>query len=273
MASNNRTSNIVQPITTNYRFEDSNGHTRYCWTPSQQGLLKSALFIGYVILQVSGGSLSERFGTKIVLGISALSSSLLTLATPIASNLNYWAIFAIRFLIGLSLSVTYPAIPPLIQKWVPEQEKSMWLSCVIVGGNFPVTQILREISFCPGSLKNAIFCNFGDSEFWFLVNFRLQIVQKCIKSEFRAYKIGKMADFALLEYQNLISWKIWVIAKLWIFHTGSFGTVVAFPLCGFILDQLDWEVCTQCGNFRNFLSVIFYVKSKYGIIGGQKLPF
>ena len=178
MASNDGTSNIVRPITTNYRFEDSNGHTRYCWTPSQQGLLKSALFIGYVILQVSGGSLSERFGTKIVLGISALSSSLLTLATPIASNLNYWAIFAIRFLIGLSLSVTYPAIPPLIQKWVPEQEKSMWLSCVIVGG--------------------------------------------------------------------------------------SFGTVVAFPLCGFILDQLDWEVCTQCGKFRNSdsLSVIFYVKSK-----------
>ena len=43
---------------------ETGGHTRFCWTESEQGLLKSAFYFGYVLLQVHGGSLSEKFGTK-----------------------------------------------------------------------------------------------------------------------------------------------------------------------------------------------------------------
>ena len=99
-------------------FEDYEGHSRFCWTQSQQGLLKSAFFIGYVLLQVHGGSLAEKFGTKIVLGLCILSTSVLTLLTPLAATWNFWALFAIRLLIGLAESVTFPSLPPLVQRLV-----------------------------------------------------------------------------------------------------------------------------------------------------------
>ena len=66
-----------------YGIED---RIRFCWTPKQQGLLKSAFFFGYIILQVHGGSLAEKFGTRIVLGISLLASSVITLMTPIGKE-------------------------------------------------------------------------------------------------------------------------------------------------------------------------------------------
>ena len=67
-------------------FENSEGHKRFCWTQSQQGLLKSAFFIGYVLLQVHGGSLAEKFGTKKVLGIQCiLLTAIFTLLTPLGT--------------------------------------------------------------------------------------------------------------------------------------------------------------------------------------------
>ena len=99
-------------------FENSEGLTRFCWTQSQQGLLKSAFFIGYVLLQVHGGSLAEKFGTKIVLGfICVLLPSVLTLLTPIATAWNFWALFTIRILIGLAESATFPSLPPLVSRY------------------------------------------------------------------------------------------------------------------------------------------------------------
>ena len=65
-----------------------------------------------------GGSLAEKFGTKIVLGLCILSTSVLTLLTPLAATWNFWALFAIRLLIGLAESVTFPSLPPLVQRLV-----------------------------------------------------------------------------------------------------------------------------------------------------------
>merc|ERR1712012_1361620 len=118
---------------TTLSFENSEGLTRFCWTQSQQGLLKSAFFIGYVLLQVHGGSLAEKFGTKIVLGfICVLLPSVLTLLTPIATAWNFWALFTIRILIGLAESATFPSLPPLVSRWVPEEERSMFIACTYV---------------------------------------------------------------------------------------------------------------------------------------------
>ena len=98
-------------------FENSEGHKRFCWTQSQQGLLKSAFFIGYVLLQVHGGSLAEKFGTKKVLGIQCiLLTAIFTLLTPLAATWNIWALFVIRLLIGLCQSPTFPSLPPIVQR-------------------------------------------------------------------------------------------------------------------------------------------------------------
>ena len=106
--------NNQSDTTTLRSFENSDGLTRFCWTQSQQGLLKSAFYIGYVLLQVHGGSLAEKFGTKIVLGfVCVLVPSVFTLLTPIATAWSFWALFTIRILIGLAESATFPSLAPL----------------------------------------------------------------------------------------------------------------------------------------------------------------
>ena len=58
-------------------------------------------------------------------------------------------------------------------------------------------------------LQTAVFCCFRGCEFCHLVNFCLQKVQKIHRN--RNSVCVKMADFALLEFQKLISRKIRVI--------------------------------------------------------------
>ena len=62
---------------------------------------------------------------------------------------------------------------------------------------------------------SSIFWRF---KFTKATNFRAPKMKKPKKSKFRASKCVKMANFALLENQKLISRKIWVIEKLWNFH-------------------------------------------------------
>lgn len=113
----------------------ADGQTRFCWSDSQQGLLKSAFFWGYLVLQIHGGTLAEKYGTRKVLGIALLISAILTLLTPVIAKWNIWALFVSRILIGIAEAVTFPSLPPLLQKWVPESEKSKFISFTYTGGN------------------------------------------------------------------------------------------------------------------------------------------
>ena len=42
------------------------------WSPQTQGLVLSSFFVGYLLLQIVGGRLSDRFGGKVVLGWGVL---------------------------------------------------------------------------------------------------------------------------------------------------------------------------------------------------------
>ena len=98
------------------RFQNTEGQTRFCWTDSQQGLLKSSFFWGYLVLQIHGGTLAEKFGTRLVLGSALLLTSVLTVLTPVIAKWNVWALFTSRILIGIAESVTFPSLPPLVQR-------------------------------------------------------------------------------------------------------------------------------------------------------------
>ena len=54
------------------------------WTTTLQGAVMSAFFLGYLILQIPAGYLSDRFGGKWVLGLGVSFWSLFTLLTPAA---------------------------------------------------------------------------------------------------------------------------------------------------------------------------------------------
>ena len=55
------------------------------WDPRTQAAVLSAFFVGYLVTQVIGGRLADRFGGKIVLAAGVLSWSFFTMVTPWAA--------------------------------------------------------------------------------------------------------------------------------------------------------------------------------------------
>ena len=97
---------------------DDSGNVIFCWSEDDKGWLLSGYFYGYIVLQVFGGSLAEKFGTKIVLGGTTLLCAILTLLIPIAAKENIWIVFTMRVFQGLAAGVTYPCLPPMIMRLV-----------------------------------------------------------------------------------------------------------------------------------------------------------
>ena len=95
---------------------DSHGYIRFCWRESEKNLLLGSFFYGYVVLQIAGGSLAEKFGTKLVLALSVFLASVLSLLTPVVAKWNLTALIVLRIAQGLFEGVTYPSLPPMIKR-------------------------------------------------------------------------------------------------------------------------------------------------------------
>ena len=60
-----------------------------------------AFFYGYVITQIPGGYLAEKYGGKWLFGIGTFITAFLTLLTPVAAKAGIAPLIAIRVLEGL----------------------------------------------------------------------------------------------------------------------------------------------------------------------------
>lgn len=94
------------------------------WSRQTQGSVLSSFFLGYLLLQVAGGRLADRFGGKAVLGAGVLLWSLFTMLTPPAAQLGLTVLLITRVLMGMGEAVTFPSIYTLYSRWVPLTERS-----------------------------------------------------------------------------------------------------------------------------------------------------
>ena len=94
------------------------------WDPATQGTVLSAFFLGYLVTQVIGGRLADRFGGKVVLGIGVLSWSLFTMLTPFAAFAGFSALLFARVGMGIGEGVTFPSIYSLFGRWLPNTESA-----------------------------------------------------------------------------------------------------------------------------------------------------
>ena len=72
----------------------------FAWTSNQQSMLLGAFFYGYVITQLPGGFLSERYGAKWIFGVSMFVTALLSISIPFAARIHWLVLFGARFLQG-----------------------------------------------------------------------------------------------------------------------------------------------------------------------------
>ncbi|MGE0621094.1 MAG: ACS family MFS transporter [Pseudomonadales bacterium] len=94
------------------------------WNPEEQGRVLSSFFAGYLLTQVAGGWLAERYGGKVVLGMGVVFWSLFTLLTPVAAAGGMLALLVTRVLMGMGEGVTFPSIYAMFGRWVPTTERS-----------------------------------------------------------------------------------------------------------------------------------------------------
>ena len=74
--------------------------------------------------QVIGAIAAEKFGGKIILGGGIFVTSGLTLLLPFCAH-SLPLLYAVRALMGLGESVTYPAANVLYTKWAPAPERTL----------------------------------------------------------------------------------------------------------------------------------------------------
>jgi MFS transporter, ACS family, glucarate transporter len=96
-------------------------------SPVQMGFIFSAFGWSYVIGQVPGGWLLDRFGSKAVYCASIFTWSLFTLLQGavglLAATLAFYVLFALRFLVGLAESPSFPANARVVAAWFPANER------------------------------------------------------------------------------------------------------------------------------------------------------
>lgn len=94
------------------------------WDQTTKGLIMSSFFVGYLLTQIAGGWLADRFGGKVVLGFGVLFWSAFTIITPAAAFAGLSLLLASRIGMGLGEAVTFPSIYSLFSRWLPITERT-----------------------------------------------------------------------------------------------------------------------------------------------------
>ncbi|CAF0979024.1 unnamed protein product [Didymodactylos carnosus] len=123
---------------------------RFFWSEAQQQLLLGSYWGGYIFTQIPGGWLATNFGAKRVYAISLLISSIATLCLNLMyfmSDTQFILMVMLRFIIGLSHGVLFPATVALWSLWAVPAERGR-----LVSVGFSGTHLGTSITMLIGGL-------------------------------------------------------------------------------------------------------------------------
>lgn len=92
-------------------------------TPAQLGVLLSAFFWTYALLQVASGSLVDRYDAQWVMAIGFFVWSMATAATGLARS--FGAVLLFRLLLGIGESVAYPCYSKILAAYFSEHQRGL----------------------------------------------------------------------------------------------------------------------------------------------------
>jgi len=88
----------------------------------QAGMLLSAFYVSYAVMQLAGGWLSDRYGSRIVVVFCIVAWSVFTSATSFAWS--FASLLAIRFMFGLGEGSFPPASSVTVAEVFPKLERA-----------------------------------------------------------------------------------------------------------------------------------------------------
>jgi ACS family glucarate transporter-like MFS transporter len=102
---------------------------------AQLGLLASALLAGYALCQAPAGRIADRYGARRVLTLGLLLwavFSVLTASVPRGAA-AFLLLLAIRFGLGATEAVMYPASNRIVANWIPVGERGLANGLIFMG--------------------------------------------------------------------------------------------------------------------------------------------
>lgn len=118
---------VIEPLKKEFHFTDT-----------QFGMILSAFGVGYIMLTSLGGWLVDKYGSRVMWPVSAISWSICVGLLGIA--FGFWSFVAIRFLLGLTEGPHFPAMTRSISNWLPTKERARALSLGLVA--IPLSSVI-----------------------------------------------------------------------------------------------------------------------------------
>jgi len=88
----------------------------------EMGVVMSAFFWSYALLQLPAGMLADRFGQKKILGLAVFWWSLATAVTGFATGFK--SLVALRVMLGVGEAGAYPSNAGIASRWFPRNERA-----------------------------------------------------------------------------------------------------------------------------------------------------
>ena len=77
------------------------------WDDTIQGKLLAAYGFGYILANLSGGTLCALCGGKKYMTVTMALTGVLQLLSPVAAWQSHWVLWSMRFLFGVCVSLVY----------------------------------------------------------------------------------------------------------------------------------------------------------------------
>ncbi|XP_049740107.1 vesicular glutamate transporter 3 isoform X2 [Elephas maximus indicus] len=180
---------------------------QFNWDPETVGLIHGSFFWGYIVTQIPGGFISNKFAANRVFGAAIFLTSTLNMFIPSAARVHYGCVMCVRILQGLVEGVTYPACHGMWSKWAPPLERSRLATTSFCGSYagavvaMPLAGVL--VQYIGWSSVFYIYGMFGIIwyMFWLLQAYECPAAHPTISNEERTYietTIGEGANIVSL---------------------------------------------------------------------------
>jgi ACS family glucarate transporter-like MFS transporter len=111
-------------------------------TKSDLAIIFNSFLLGYAVFQVPAGWLGDSFGSRMVLGLSALAWGVLTVLSGLLPGVisrtaiaTVALLVALRFLLGAAEASTYPVAARAVHQWMHPERRGLASSLMLMGSS------------------------------------------------------------------------------------------------------------------------------------------
>ena len=108
------------------------------WSPFMQGQVLASFSYGYVLTQIVGGRLAEKYGIRKIYGGSLFLTGIITFLLPTAAKFDVNALIVLRVLQGIFEGVTFPSLHAMTARWIPPFSRNSFIARSYFGSTFGV---------------------------------------------------------------------------------------------------------------------------------------